>query len=58
MNLTEDHDLLHYYVQELAYLRRAGVSFAQRYPKVASRLELSENESPDPHVERLIEAFA
>ncbi|SEH09164.1 type VI secretion system baseplate subunit TssF [Candidatus Venteria ishoeyi] len=58
MKLTEDQALLRYYMQELAYLRRSGMSFAQRYPKIAARLELGENESPDPHVERLLEGFA
>lgn len=54
----ENEQLLRYYIQELTYLRRAGAAFAESYPKIASRLELSENEIPDPHVERLIEAFA
>lgn len=58
MNLTESHDLLHYYLQELAYLRRASSEFSEKYPKVAARLELSEGECPDPHVERLLESFA
>ncbi|MGE3540630.1 MAG: type VI secretion system baseplate subunit TssF [Candidatus Tectimicrobiota bacterium] len=53
------HDgLLEYYKDELAYLRKMGAAFASRYPKVASRLELGPEECPDPHVERLLEAFA
>jgi type VI secretion system protein ImpG len=33
--------------------------FSQKYPKVAARLQMEETrESADPHVERLIEAFA
>jgi type VI secretion system protein ImpG len=51
-------DLLQAYQRELRYLRHAGAEFARRYPKIASRLELSANESADPHTERLIEAFA
>ncbi len=51
-------DFLRYYQGELAYLRRAGREFARRYPKIASRLELTEEGSADPHVERLLEAFA
>ncbi len=47
-----------YYQAEIAYLRRMGGAFAARYPKVAARLELSGEESPDPHVERLLESFA
>ncbi|MCD7099851.1 type VI secretion system baseplate subunit TssF [Stenotrophomonas sp. MMGLT7] len=51
-------DLLPYYERELAYLRRYGREFAERYPKIAGRLQLSADGSQDPHVERLIEAFA
>ncbi|HRC85743.1 MAG TPA: type VI secretion system baseplate subunit TssF [Thermoanaerobaculia bacterium] len=55
---SPDEELLHYYWQELLYLRREGEQFARAYPKVAARLELSADGSPDPHVERLIESFA
>jgi type VI secretion system protein ImpG len=58
MNESLDDLLLDYYQRELIYLRRASESFAQRYPKIASRLELGPGESGDPHVERLIESFA
>lgn len=51
-------DLAHYYKQELAYLRTQGADFAERYPKVASRLALHGAESHDPHTERLIESVA
>ncbi|GAB3052407.1 type VI secretion system baseplate subunit TssF [Stenotrophomonas tumulicola] len=51
-------DLLPFYERELAYLRRYGREFAERYPKIAGRLQLSSEGSQDPHVERLIEAFA
>lgn len=51
-------DLLHYYEQELAFLRRAGEDFARKYPKVAGRLELEPTKCEDPHVERLLEGFA
>ncbi len=51
-------DLLPYYERELGYLRRYGREFAERYPKIAGRLQLSAEGSQDPHVERLIEAFA
>src|SRR6476660_3131126 len=51
-------DLLLYYERELTYLRRLGAEFAARYPKVASRLQLEPTKCEDPHVERLIEAFA
>lgn len=51
-------DLVGYYRRELSYLREMGREFAARYPKIAARLELATDESPDPHVERLIESFA
>ena len=51
-------DLLDYYQRELGYLRHQGAEFAGLYPRVAARLEFSGAESPDPHVERLLESFA
>lgn len=51
-------DLLPHYERELAVLRNQSREFAQRYPKIASRLQLSGESSEDPHVERLIESFA
>ncbi|HEY0062469.1 MAG TPA: type VI secretion system baseplate subunit TssF, partial [Telluria sp.] len=46
------------YERELLYLRNAGSAFARAHPTVAARLELSADQSPDPHVERLLEGFA
>jgi type VI secretion system protein ImpG len=51
-------DLLEYYERELTYLRHLGAEFAERYPKVASRLLLEPTKCEDPHVERLLEGFA
>jgi len=51
-------DLLAYYERELTFFRQMGAEFAEKYPKVASRLLLDANRSEDPHVERLIEAAA
>src|SRR5215471_5682042 len=51
-------DLLLYYERELSFLRRMGAEFAAKYPKVASRLLLEEEKCEDPHVERMVEAFA
>ena len=51
-------ELLGYYERELTFLRRTGVEFAKRYPKVAGRLLLEPNKCDDPHVERLLEGFA
>ena len=51
-------DLLLYYERELDYLRKMAVQFAEKNPKVASRLVLEPTKCEDPHVERLLEAFA
>lgn len=47
-----------YYERELTYLRQMSGLFAQKYPKIAGRLQLEPNKCEDPHVERLLEAFA
>ena len=51
-------ELLGYYERELIFLRRMGADFARKYPKIATRLLLDEEKIEDPHVERMIEAFA
>jgi type VI secretion system protein ImpG len=51
-------ELLTYYEQELSFLRQMGAEFASQYPKIAARLLLEPNRCEDPHVERLIQAFA
>lgn len=51
-------ELLGYYERELIFLRRMGAEFARKYPKVAARLQLEEEKVEDPHVERIVEAFA
>ncbi len=51
-------DLLLYYQQELSYLRQLGAEFAQKYPRIAGRLVLEADKCDDPHVERLLDAFA
>ena len=58
MIANSQEELLRYYKSELSYLRQMGSVFAERYPKIAKRLELGHEECADPHVERLIEAFA
>src|SRR5215467_13434052 len=50
-----DPRLLHYYNQELQYLRELGGEFAEEFPKVAARLGMSGIEVADPYVERLLE---
>lgn len=49
---------LTYYHQELSFLRQMGKAFAQKYPKIARRLNFMDQEGSDPHLERLIESFA
>jgi type VI secretion system protein ImpG len=51
-------ELLGYYERELTFLRQMGAEFAEKYPKVAGRLLLEPDKCEDPHVERMIEAFA
>src|SRR5689334_18901574 len=51
-------ELLLYYERELSWLRQMGVLFSEKYPKVASRLAIEPAKCEDPHVERLLEAFA
>ncbi len=50
--------LLPYYERELSFLRTHAGEFATRHPKIARRLMLEQDQCEDPHVERLLEAFA
>ncbi|MEQ9408263.1 MAG: type VI secretion system baseplate subunit TssF [Fuerstiella sp.] len=47
-----------WYQRELDYFRHSAADFAERFPKIANRLSLSGRDIRDPHVERLIQAFA
>jgi type VI secretion system protein ImpG len=47
-----------YYERELTFIRQFAQDFARLYPATASRLLLEPNRCTDPHVERMIEAFA
>jgi type VI secretion system protein ImpG len=51
-------ELLKYYEKELGFLRHYGREFADRYPKIAGRLQMSGETCEDPHVERMLESFA
>src|SRR4051794_29921409 len=44
--------------RELTFSRQLSQEFARQYPAAAGRLLLEPNRSTDPHVERMIEAFA
>lgn len=51
-------DFLGYYDRELSYLRHLGAEFGRKHPNNASRLKLEPDHCDDPHVERLLQAFA
>src|SRR5258705_2510990 len=50
--------LLPYYERELTFVRNDAREFAERFPKIAGRLQVAGDVCEDPHVERLIESFA
>ena len=50
--------LLPYYHRELAFIRRLGAEFASEHPDVAAGLQIGADTCEDPHVERMIMAFA
>ncbi|WP_147193900.1 type VI secretion system baseplate subunit TssF [Pantoea sp. MBD-2R] len=52
-----DHKFLDYYNQELTFMKEMAGEFAEKHPKIASRLGMHGVEVADPFVERLIEAF-
>jgi type VI secretion system protein ImpG len=51
-------ELLPHYERELAFLRTQADDFARQFPRIAGRLSVSGEVLQDPHVERLIQAFA
>src|SRR5262245_18747929 len=46
------------YERELLFIRQLAQEFAKQYPAAAGRLLLEPGKSGDPHIERMIEAFA
>nr|WP_057924961.1 type VI secretion system baseplate subunit TssF [Burkholderia ambifaria] len=53
------HDKLRgYYEQELAKLEDQFVIFSNEYPRVAARLSFTSGQTDDPHVQRMMQAFA
>ncbi|MFL5329319.1 MAG: type VI secretion system baseplate subunit TssF [Gemmataceae bacterium] len=57
--MTDSERLFGYYDKELTFIRQLALDFKARYPRVANRLSLDAGgASADPHVERIIEAFA
>ncbi|MCA8951018.1 MAG: type VI secretion system baseplate subunit TssF, partial [Planctomycetes bacterium] len=55
--MTDDL-LFGYFERELDFVHNLADEFAQRYPDRAGQLLFHRNRSDDPHVERLIQAFA
>lgn len=51
-------ELLPYYQAELQFLRDMGDEFSKAHPKIAARLRLDADMAEDPHVSRMVEAFA
>ncbi len=51
-------DLLRHYERELKHLRTTAATFGEAHPDIASRLLLSAETIPDPHVGRLLEGVA
>ncbi|WP_413112317.1 type VI secretion system baseplate subunit TssF [Thaumasiovibrio sp. DFM-14] len=51
-------EFVKYYQRELTWLRHKGGEFAERYPKIAGRLKMTEDHVEDPHVSRLLEGVA
>ncbi|MEX0794157.1 MAG: type VI secretion system baseplate subunit TssF [Pirellulaceae bacterium] len=51
-------ELLEYYKRERSYMLDMGKAFARANPKIAGRLGLGGDDIKDPHVGRIVEAFA
>ena len=51
-------ELLPYYQAELRHIREMGRAFARDNEQIAGNLGIGNKEVEDPHVSRLIEAFA
>lgn len=51
-------DLLEYFHRELKFLQSQGPQFANEYPDIGPLLTAPSRDTADPHVERLIQAFA
>ena len=50
--------LLPYYEKQLQEFGQQSRAFAEKYPKIAQRLSLNQEQIDDPHIERLIQAFS
>ncbi|WP_172619017.1 type VI secretion system baseplate subunit TssF [Candidatus Cytomitobacter indipagum] len=57
-NNPDLNKLFPYFRNSMNYLMQEGEKFAQKYPSIAKELNFSEHKISDPHVKRVIEAFA
>ncbi|CAB5279006.1 type VI secretion protein [Burkholderia multivorans] len=51
-------ELLPHFEYELGLLARKLTEFAERYPKIATRLGIQSGQVDDPHISRLVQTFA
>ncbi|NWK75920.1 type VI secretion system baseplate subunit TssF [Acinetobacter sp. SwsAc6] len=51
-------ELLPYYEKQLQEFAQQSRDFSNKYPKIAQRLSLNQEQIDDPHIERLIQAFS
>lgn len=51
-------ELLPFYEKQLQEFGQQSREFAQKYPKIAQRLSLNQEQIDDPHIERVIQAFS
>ena len=51
-------ELLPFYEKQLQEFAQQSREFAEKYPKIAQRLSLNQEQIDDPHIERLIQAFS
>lgn len=51
-------ELLPYYEKQLQEFAQQSREFSHKYPKIAQRLSLNQEQIDDPHIERLIQSFS
>src|SRR5215472_8683051 len=53
-----NQDLFRYFQRELLFIRKMANEFAEEFPEEATALGFTGDNRKDPHVERIIQAFA
>lgn len=56
--LSVIEELLPYYEKQLQEFAQQSREFVHKYPKIAQRLSLNQEQIDDPHIERLIQSFS